>query len=166
MNDILYRSRQCGTVLVFTLILLMVVTMLSLASMNAARVGTILSGNYQWAMVAFNEAELGITDGESDITTNFSGVPSFDWSAVQGDGLYNEGELTDFFGIWGTNGGHQTSSDNHEYVLEYLGAFTPDGASVTFGNTSNRRFMYRVTGGSNSSRGANSVIQTIFATTD
>ena len=141
--------------------------------------------NKQLSELSFADAELTVSAGESDVIDNYNGAPIFDWSAVTTDGYYYNDEDTPdnqkiqkFMptGIQFADGGYTTwdsgqgyqSVGTGQYTIEYLGPYTTEGSSAVMGAgvVSNRRYLYRVTGLSVSSKGGVRIIQTILATTD
>ncbi len=160
--------REIGAVLVVCMVVLAIVSLLALNSIKFSVLEQIFANNARWQADALVIAEDGVIDGEQDIATNFSGVPTFDWSADTTDGFYYAGDIADIDSIWSGNSGHQTGGEGSLYALEYLGPYTTEGASVTVGagTGTNRRFLYRVTGWGGGAKGGMRLVQSIYATTE
>ncbi len=164
--------RQCGAVLIVSLVMLVLVTLISVASMQTSNMEVVMATNTQARTTALADAENSLVDGETDITTNYPGTPLFDWSADTSDGLYTIGDLADTvinLVDWdNVAGAYQTAPSSGQYTTEYLGAFTTLGASLTMGagGAVDKRYLYRVTGRGVFGDGGTRFVQSIFATTD
>ena len=167
MNNRLH-NRQTGAALLFALVILLLVTLLSLNAMRSSWLDQLFAGNSQWQTTALATAETGLTSGETIISQNYNGVPDFNWSTDTTDGLYYYGDVTDIRTIWSGTTSHNTGNDGSLYAIEYLGPYPVKGTSLAMGagTSPNRRFLYRVTGMSSGTRGAERLVQSIYATTE
>ncbi len=160
---------QRGFSLVVGLILLLAMTLIGVTATRVARTELLLANNAQNAIEAFAAAENSSVEGERDIVTNYSGVPTFNFSLDNTDGYYTVGELpaitTDWSALPHEDG---APGDDFEYVIEYLGPAPGAGGSlaVGVGSAVQKRYIFRVTGRGASSRGSVRLVQTIFATTE
>ncbi len=164
--------RQRGAVLVVSLVMLVLVTLIGVASMQTSNMEVVMATNTQARTTALADAENALVDGETDITTNFPGAPLFDWTADTTDGLYTIGDLTGSaitVIAWdNVAGAYQTAPSCGQYTTEYLGPYTTSGASLTMGagGAVDRRYLYRITGRGAFGDGGTRFVQSIFATTD
>ena len=164
-------DRQCGAVLVVSLVMLLLVTLIGVASMQTSNMEVVMATNTQARTTALSDAENALVDGETDITTNYAGVPLFDWSADTSDGLYTVGDLADSVVKvvnWDSATGNQPAPSGGRYTTEYLGPYTTSGASLTMGagGAVDKRYLYRVTGRGVFGDGGTRFVQSIFATQD
>jgi type IV pilus assembly protein PilX len=176
MNDSMIQRnvhRQRGAVLMVSLVMLILVTLIGVAIMQTSNMEVVMVSNAQSRMTAMSEAENALVDGEREITTDYPGTPSWDWSAVTTDGLYTAG---DFAGSivdvvdWNDDvaGAYQTGPSGAKYATEYLGPYTTAGASLTMGagGAVDKRYLYRVSGRGEFGNGGTRFVESIFATTD
>lgn len=163
--------RQHGAALVVSLVVLVLVTLIGVASMQTSNMEVVMATNSQARTTALADAENALVDGETDITTNYPGTPLFDWSADTSDGLYTIGDLagaTLTVVDWSTVAGTETAPSGGQYTTEYLGPFTTAGASLTMGagGAVDKRYVYRITGRGVFGDGGTRFVQSVFATTD
>lgn len=172
MTRIQHKSlpgKNRGFSLVVGLILLLAMTLIGITATRVARTELLLANNAQNAVEAFAAAENSAIEGERDIVTNYSGIPTFNFSSDNTDGYYSAGELpaitTDWSGLPHEDG---VPADDVEYVIEYLGPAPGAGGSLALGIGSalQKRYIFTVTGRGASSRGSTRLVQTVFATTD
>jgi type IV pilus assembly protein PilX len=164
------RSKQSGAALAVGLIMLLVMTVMILATARSSVLDFLMAVNSQNANEALQQAEDAVLRGEQRIVTDFAGIPTTDFTADAGDGLYLDGEIdvntVDWSGI-----DHETDGEDEDqraYIVEYVGPATLPGGSLAIGAgaASSIRYIYRVSGEGASSRSAARVVQTIFATMD
>jgi len=162
------KSKQTGIVLFLTLVFMVIIVMLGIFTIRSATSELKLATNSQSRVSAFTESEVGISSGENIIATTFAGAPTFDWGADATDGYYYDGDVADLRAVWTGNTGHEAGDDDSQFIIEYLGPFTTEGSSVAIGagTMSNHRFVYRVTGRGQSTRGAFRLSQTIYAVSE
>jgi hypothetical protein len=178
MNYSLNRSRQHGTALLISMIILLVMTMVVLQGARSANLELLIGNNSEYAAEALAMAEDGIEAGESNIEENFGGAPAIDYGTLDTDGVYLDGQISvdsvDWSGLnYESSGGYTTEggSVTEEYdvhIIEYLGpAFAAGGSlSVGAGVASDTRYIYRISGRGLSDRGGARVIQTVYATAE
>jgi type IV pilus assembly protein PilX len=164
------RQRQRGTVLIVSLLLLLILTILATDAMRIATFDIALAGNVQAQSRALARAEEGLSEAEDFIATNFPSTPAFDWSTDADDGLYMPGEVTGSavtFVDWSAaDGAYQTGGSNSRYTVEYLGAFSTGGGSLTVGagSGSDQRFLYLITARGETAGGSVRYVQSVYAT--
>lgn len=119
------RNRQGGAALVITLVLLVIITLLGLASLRQTALEERMSANMKDRAIALNSAEIGLRGGETWLT----GRPV---ALTYRDGLPEFGK-TDFMrwksSDWGTEGTAVTvkgASTPARYVTEYWAIDQPD----------------------------------------
>lgn len=158
-------SLQRGATLLVSLVMLALISLFAVNGMSTSTLDQVLANNQQAQTTAFAMAEWAVADGETEIETNYSGTPAFDWSANTTDGFYGEGEIADIAAVWDGANGHEVSANNNTFVLEYLG-FTNDSLGMGTGGPASYRYLYRVTGRGVGGNGGVSLLQTIYATAD
>lgn len=167
ISNIALPSRSQGFSLVVGLVLLLVMTLIGVTATRVARTELLLANNAQNAAEAFSGAENSATAGERDVFVNFSGPPTFDFSADNTDGYYTIGELPAIQTDWSALA-HETGlpADDVEYVVEYLGPAPGSGGSlaVGVGSFTPKRYIFRISGRGESSKGSVRLVQTVFAT--
>lgn len=162
------RSMQSGAALAVGLIMLLVMTLMVLASSRTSVLDFLMAVNTQNSNEALQRAEDSVLRGEQRIVTDFGGIPTTDFSAGAEDGLYLDGEIVvdtiDWSDIHHESDGED--ADQRDYIIEYIGpAMVPGGSlAVGAGAASSIRYLYRVSGQGASSRSAARVVQTIFST--
>lgn len=178
MNDNMIQRnvhRQRGAVLMVSLVMLILVTLIGVAIMQTSTMEVVMVSNAQSRMTAMSEAENALVDGEIEITTSYGGTPSWDFSAIATDGLYNFGDfagsiidVVDWNDDAGPPGAYQTGPSGAKYATEYLGPYTTAGASLTMGagGAVDKRYLYRVSGRGEFGDGGTRFVESIFATTD
>lgn len=163
-----YR-RQRGFSLAVGLILLLVMTLIGVTTTRTARTELLLANNAQNSAEAFAAAESSAVAGERDVFVNYSGTPSFDFATNTADGYYSIGQVPDIDTDW-SDLPHviDGAANEFEYVVEYLGPAVGPGNSLGVGNGSGlqKRFVFRITGRGESSRGSTRLVQTVFATNE
>jgi type IV pilus assembly protein PilX len=165
-------DRQRGAVLLVSLVMLVLVTLIGVASMQTSNMEVVMATNSQARTTALSDAENALVDGESDILINYPGVPLFDWTADTSDGLYTVGDIVGSVVnvvVWtDVAGAYEAAPTGGQYTTEYLGPYTTSGASLTMGagGGADRRYLYRVTGRGVFGDGGTRFVQSIFATQD
>ena len=162
-------GKNRGFSLVVGLILLLVMTLIGVTASRVARTELLLANNAQNASEAFAAAENSVLVGERDVLANYSGIPTFNFSALNTDGYYSDGELGAMNTDWSAIP-HETGAalEDVEYVVEYLGPAPGAGGSMAIGVGSavQKRYIFRVSGRGDSSKGSVRLVQTVFATTE
>ncbi len=163
-------SKQKGMALFVSLIMLLVMSLIIVHGARSSTLELLLGNNAQHTAQALMRAEDSAVIAESVIALNYSGAPTVDFSANQADGIYIEGEIyvnsVDWVGFATERSG--AGDQSREYIIEYLGpAMTTGGSlSVGAGVASDIRYLYRVSGRGEASRGGARVVQTIYATAE
>ena len=129
-----------------------------------------MANNVQNVAEALMRAEDSTLTGETMVQVNFPGAPTWDFSEDPTDGLYADIEIDvnrlywDEFITERDGGGEEL----REFIIEYVGPVTSlkGTLSVGAGAASEKRYLYRVSGRGESSRGSTRVVQTIFATAE
>jgi type IV pilus assembly protein PilX len=170
MRNIPNRSKQKGMAMFISLIMLLLMSIIILHGARSSTLEVLLGNNSQNTAQSLMRAEDSVIAGEQVIELNYSGAPAVDFSANKKDGLYLLGEIDVNAIDWSDYPAERVGSgDNYrEYVIEYLGPSTATGGSLAIGAgvASDKRYLYRVSGRGESSRGGARVVQTIYATTE
>jgi type IV pilus assembly protein PilX len=159
---------QDGAALVVSLIMLLLMTLMIVATSRSSILELLMATNAQNANEALQRAEDSTLRGEQRILRDFGGVPSVDFSAVANDGLYLDTELVvnkvDWTALKFESEG--VAADKRDYIIQYIGPATVVGGSLALGagSASSIRYLYRVSGQGSSSRSSARVVQTIFST--
>ena len=162
--------RQNGAALFTSLIMLLVMTLIIVSGARSSALEILLADNAQSAQQALMRAEDSVLRGNQRIELNFSGAPSFDFSAAEDDGLYVDGELgldtVDWEEIPAEREG--AGENLREFIIEYLGPAAAIGGSLSVGagTGSDIRYLYRVSGRGASNRVSARVVQVILATAE
>ena len=193
MHYSINRSRQHGTALLISMILLLVTTMIILQGARSANLDLLVGNNSQSAAEALMLAEDSAIVGETMIAVRYGGAPDIDYGETTGDGVFLKGQIDINSVNWDsmayppesdrsqdaytetvtspdgtvTETEHAGSAERQFYA-EYLGpAFATGGSmSVGAGVASDTRYMYRISGRGVSTQGGARVIQTIYATAE
>jgi hypothetical protein len=119
---------------------------------------------------ALMRAEDSTLTGETFVELNFQGAPTVDFSEDPTDGLYTDLELDINTVHWDQYETERFGADEElrEFVVEYVGAVTALNGSLAVGAgaATDLRYLYRVSGRGESSRGSARVVQTIYATAE
>ncbi len=163
-------SKQKGMALFISLIMLLLMSVIIVHGARSSTLELLLGNNAQHTARALMRAEDSAVAAEGLIELNYSGGPSIDFSANQSDGIYIAGEINvnavDWTGYAAERIG--TGDNYREYIIEYLGTAVTTGGSLSIGAgaASDIRYLYRVSGRGESSRGGARVVQTIYATAE
>ncbi len=164
-----YRSKQRGTALLMSMIMLLLMSAIVLQGARSSVLELLIGNNVQHAAEALLNAEDSVIFGENVIEANYAGAPSFD-NDSQDDGVYIVGDIGIDSVDWSSLDANRSGSGDsyREYVVEYLGpaAATGGSLSVGAGAASDTRYIYRVSGRGESTRGGARVVQTIYATAE
>ena len=193
MHYSINRSRQHGTALVISMIILLVTTMIILQGARSANLDLLVGNNSQSAAEALMLAEDSAIVGETMIATRYKGAPEIDYGDTISDGVFLAGQINVNSVNWDsmlyppesdraqdpytetvTGPDGETTETEHEgsaerqFYAEYLGPAFATGGSVSVGAgvASDTRYMYRISGRGVSTRGGARVIQTIYATAE
>ncbi len=170
MRNIGNRSKQSGMAMFFSLMMLLLMTVIILHGARSSNLELLLGNNAQHTAQALMRAEDSAIAGENLIAFNYVGAPTIDFSLDESDGIYVVDEITVDTVDWTEFAAERVGSgDNYrEYIVEYLGPATATGGSLSVGAgvASDTRYIYRVSGRGESSRGGARVVQTIYATAE
>jgi len=124
MNTPTQKNTQHGFTLVMSLVILIILTVLSLSSMQSTRLETAMAGNMRESDLAFQAAEMGLDSGENHVETVTTSKTDFN----DLNGLYAETtEDPDYFddASWTSA---QTASvslaqlfNQPQFIAKYLG---------------------------------------------
>ena len=170
MRNIGNRSKQRGMAMFFSLIMLLLMSMIILHGARSSNLDLLIGNNAQHTAEALMRAEDSAVAGENVIELNYTGAPTTDFSADESDGVYIVGEIAINTVNWTNFAAERVGGgDNYrEYIVEYLGPAAATGGSLSVGAgvASDTRYIYRVSGRGESSRGGARVVQTIYATAE
>jgi len=154
----------------FSLIMLVLMSLIILHGARSSNLELLLGNNAQNTAEALMKAEDSAVAGEILIEFNYAGAPAIDFSLDESDGVYIVGEIAIDTVDWTEFVAERVGDgDNyHEYIVEYLGPAAATGGSLSVGAgvASDTRYIYRVSGRGESSRGGARVVQTIYATAE
>jgi Tfp pilus assembly protein PilX len=171
MKQIANPSKQKGMAMMISLIMLLLMTLIIIHGARSSTLEVFIANNVQNVAQALMRAEDSTLTGETFVELNFQGAPTVDFSEDPTDGFYVDLEIdintvhwedkyiTERFG----NG-----EELREFVVEYVGAVTALNGSLAVGAgaATDLRYLYRVSGRGESSRGSARVVQTIYATAE
>lgn len=101
-------NKQCGSVLIISLVIMVVLTILGVSGMRTAVLEEKMAGNMRDSQLAFQAAEATLKQAEQYIDENIVSIVNFDTDGS--DGLYS----TDIYQPW--NNIAWDSSDSLEYT--------------------------------------------------
>jgi len=93
MHYSINRSRQHGTALLISMILLLVTTMIILQGARSANLELLVGNNSQSAAEALMLAEDSAIVGETMIAVRYGGAPDIDYGETTGDGVFLAGQI-------------------------------------------------------------------------
>ncbi len=170
MRNIGNRSKQSGMAMFFSLMMLLLMTLIILHGARSSNLELLLGNNAQHTAEALMRAEDSAVAGENLIEFNYDGAPTTDFSLDQSDGVYVVGEIAVNTVDWTEFAAERVGNgdDYREYIVEYLGPAAATGGSLAVGTgaTAGTRYLYRVSGRGESGRGGARVVQTIYATAE
>lgn len=172
-------SAQRGAILVFSLLMLLVLTLLALAAMNMSFSEERMAGNARNVNAAFQAGEAGLRDGEqwlADQTARpdpCAGSPCLVYERAGMPGIAAEApDLRDMPDAWwtanGTTYGSQTAAEpiaglarEPETVIENY-AYVPDSLTVGAGPPTGRDFFKITSRGTGGVEAAQAVVESTF----
>jgi len=167
MHYSLNRSQQNGAALLVSMIILLVMSLIILQGARTANLELLMGNNVQHAAEALLEAEDSAVFGEQGLELNYAGAPTNNYGESSTDGVFLVGQIDVDTVEWAALDAERETIDGHyrEYIVEYIGPMTAVGGSVSVGtgSASITRYIYRVSGRGESSRGGARVVQTIYA---
>jgi Tfp pilus assembly protein PilX len=173
----LNKSRQNGTALLVSMILLLVMTMIILQGARSSNLEVLIGSNSEYTADALARAESSAEAGEKIIERFYGGAPASDYGVSESDGVFIAGQIAvdsiDWSGLnYSSSGGYVSDGESYPdinfHITEYLGPSSASGGSMSVGAgvSSDTRYLYRVSGRGESTRGGARVIQTIYATAE
>ena len=160
-------GHQHGAALIMSLVILVILTLLGIASMNTANLQLLMTGNAQYQTVALSRAEQVIREAEAVVNAIVSGV-----TPAITDGYHNRSgiaalDLTNF--NWPDNQtGDSTLVANSKYIIEYSGDKPLPSTTFKFINgkpiIGDKVSVYRITARTLATRGAVRLVQSIYVT--
>ena len=170
MQNLRTASKQKGMAMFVSLIMLLLMTLIIINGARSSTLEVFMANNMQNVAQALMRAEDSTLDGETLVEVEFQGAPTIDFSEDSQDGLYTDLEIEVDSLHWEkyvveSSGKGETL---REYIVEYVGPVTALRGSLAIGAgaATDRRYLYRVSGRGESSRGSIRVIQTIYATAE
>jgi hypothetical protein len=164
------RTRQHGTALLISMIILLVMTMIILQGARSANLELLVGSNSQYAAEALVQAEDGAIAGETFVEVTYTGAPVMNYGEADDDGVFLDGQVdVDSLNWEQLSPELQTRSHGSlEYIVEYVGPSYASGGSLSLGAgaSSDTRYIYRVSGRGESDRGGARVVQTVYATAE
>lgn len=168
------RSRQTGSTLVISLIIMILVMILGVTSVTTSDMQFKLAGNLQFEDGALNGAETALNTAESWLSsgTNYQST-DFDDCTPTNPYLYGLGcavaaGFDPLTSSWDDTNSFQLGSDNQRYIIELisqgsrmLGSNQAVGGRASSG--CNQVNTYQVTGRGRSGRGAVKFVQSYFS---
>lgn len=148
------RSRQRGAALIVTLVLLVVITLLGLASLRQTALEERMSANLKDRSIALNSAEIGLRGGETWLTGQPAPLTDIDGLPKSGDTDYMQWQTSD----WGSKGTAVTAggvSPAPRYAAEY---WDVDEADIEKRDKGMGTFYYRLTSYGQGGSGQTSVV--------
>jgi type IV pilus assembly protein PilX len=168
MRNLANRSKQKGAALFLSLVVMLLMTGIILHGARSSLLDAKIANNGQHAVRALMVAEDSALAGELLIELNYPGAPDVDLSANAGDGIYLDGEVNVNSVDWQTYASESTGvgANARNYIVEYIGPMTTTSGSLSVGAgvSSDKRYVYRISGRGASTQGAARVVQTIYAT--
>ena len=164
-------GRQHGAALIMSLVILVILTLLGIASMNTANLQLLMTGNAQYQTVALSRAEQVIREAEAVVDKIVAGGAA---PAIT-DGYHNitagndpEVDLTAF--SWPDNKTGTSAEANSKYIIEYSGAKSLPPTTFKFINgqpiAGDNVYVFRITARTLATRGAVRLVQSIYVTID
>jgi len=170
MQNVANRSKQSGMAMFFSLVLLLLMTLIVLHSARTSNLELLIGNNAQNTAQALMRAEGSAVAGENLVELEYAGAPTIDFSLNAQDGVYVEGEIDVNSVDWGDYAAERVGEGDsyREYIVEYLGPVASTGGSLSVGTgaANSTVYLYRVSGRGESSRGGARVVQTIYATSE
>jgi len=164
-------GRQHGAALIMSLVILVILTLLGIASMNTANLQLLMTGNAQYQTVALSRAEQVIREAEDVVDAMVAGGAP---PAIT-DGYHNitagndpEVDLNNF--SWPDNKTGSSAVANSKYIIEYSGGKSLPPTTFKFINgkpiAGDNVYVFRITARTLATRGAVRLVQSIYVTID
>lgn len=169
------KTHQHGTALIVAMVMLLVMTLLALASMRGANLQFLMAGNVQQQTIALVRAENAMQLAQIFAAKEIQS-PERSTGDFATTGYYKLDPLTGTYPVdvfsastWSDSGKYTTGADENErYIIEYLKTTSATGSSSEWtsrvsGSAPGRNF-FRITATGLSEKGAQRMVQTIFIT--
>ncbi len=164
------ESKQRGVALLVSLVMLLLMSIIVVQAARSSTLEILLGVNSQHAAQALMMAEDSALTAEIVIEVNYPGAPTVKFNGSNTHGIHAGGDVEIDSVDWATLDAQRTGQgdDYREYFIEYIGPANAIGGSLAVGAgiVSNKRYLYRVSGRGQSSRGTARVVQTIYATAE
>jgi Tfp pilus assembly protein PilX len=168
MHYSLNQSRQHGTALLISMIILLVMSLIILQGARSANLEILIGNNTLHTAEALMQAEDSAVAGEKMLDLNYAGAPTGNYGGNDDDGVFLVGQIDINTVDWDA---FQTQSEtgydgsHREYLVEYVGPESATGGSLSVGAgaASDTRYIYRVSGRGVAGNGGARVVQTIYA---
>lgn len=158
---------QQGAALIMSLVILMVLTILGIASMNTSNLQLLMTNNAQYQTVALSQAELTVRVAETLLDKVIAGTET-----IPANGYYNVTpgndtpiDLSDF--TWDATTSVEAAG-NSNYIIEYTGNKILPPESMAWrqmqGIDGDSVYVFRITARSPAGRGAMRYVQSIYVT--
>jgi len=166
-----FASKQSGSTLMVTMIILILIMLLGVAAINSSDMQFKLTGNLQFEEMAMNNAETAVNAAERWLETVAATQPSAS-SVVDLSSWNNSIETMTWDNSNSTRviGADGTANDNQRYVIGYVSTNASPLAGIglnCFDPANEHNFdcvnTYVITGRGESGRGAVKFIQTYYA---
>jgi len=160
-------GRQHGAALIMSLVILVILTLLGIASMNTANLQLLMTGNAQYQTVALSRAEQVIREAEAVVDAIVPGVTPAITDGYHDITTISEVDLSTF--TWPDNQtGDSTLVANSKYIIEYSGNKKLPSTTFKFINgkpiIGDKVSVYRITARTLATRGAVRLVQSIYVT--
>ncbi len=169
-----FKIQQQGAALVISLIILLLLTVMGLASTSTSIMEVQMAGNAQFQMQALTSAERTLNIAEDRIETIALDPTTFDFSAV-GDGFYSTHNGLNIqqidwkkLGISVERDADGNPDTDDMYIVEFFGSKPIPGESIKVKGgvrvKGSNVYTHRVTARSATQKGAERVVQSIYVT--
>ncbi len=170
MTQLRTVSKQKGMAMFVSLIMLLLMTLIIVHGARTSTLEIFIANNVQSVAQALMRAEDSALGGETLVEVNYPGAPTIDFSENAGDGLYTDLEIDVNRLDWTEFTTERVGEGDQlrEYIIEYVGPVTALRGTLAMGAgaASEKRYLYRISGRGESSRGSTRVVQTIYATAE
>ena len=170
MDILTNQTRQRGTALLISMIILLVMSLIILQGARSANLELLIGSNSEYATEALVQAEDSAIAGETFLELNYQGAPVMNYGERLDDGVFLVGQISITSLDW-RDLQTETATRTHgqlEYIVEYVGPTAAAGGSLSIGAgaASGTRYIYRISGRGLSERGGARVVQTVYATAE
>lgn len=166
--------KQQGVALVVSLVFLLLLTIIGLATMRSTTLQESMANNVQDRMMAFEAAEASLRAGERSVSSSSIShlwdLNEVDW--VEKTSTWWKGNTTEYTGFTSANnnanGANQNAPDlalSPRFAIEYQGYARSGGTNANADQNTRRRYVYRITAHSVGMTSTTDVtLQSTFAT--